>query len=239
MEDALRAIGQTMASMGAKDYRLIGPRQVDYRLKCQLDGYARHDPAPTRVQPAPLALLNHGFAIATSAFDLAVADLAYMAFFFLNRPGEYAKTTSPDPLTLPFCLRDVAFKIGARRLSAVDAPLSDILASTFVLLTFSQQKNGVRGEAIGHGLSGHHFACPVLALQRRVLHLRHHAAPPSTPLYMVFQLPPAPTRMVTAAHITSMLRIAAAAQFRALGVTPAQVSARSLRAGGAMALLCA
>ena len=30
VEDAMRQIGQTMASLGAKDHRLIGPRQIDF-----------------------------------------------------------------------------------------------------------------------------------------------------------------------------------------------------------------
>jgi hypothetical protein len=39
--------------------------------------------------------------------------------------------------------------------------------------------------------------------------------------------------------VTNALRLAAIAQFHLTGLSPADISARSLRAGGAMALLCA
>jgi hypothetical protein len=39
VEDTLRAIGQMMASMGATDQRLIGPRLLNYCLSQQLVGY--------------------------------------------------------------------------------------------------------------------------------------------------------------------------------------------------------
>jgi hypothetical protein len=176
--------------------------------------------------------------LAASPPDFAVADMAFIAFFFLNRPGEYARTTSPDAKTVPFRLGDVTFTIGARRMAAPLASAADINAATFVQLNFSQQKNGVRGEGIGHGRSGHPFACPVRALQRRVLHLRHFAAPDDTPLFTIFSVN-APPSAVTSAHITAMLRFSATALFLQLGIDPTRISARSLRAGGAMALLCA
>ena len=239
VEDALRAIGQTMASVGTSDKRLTAPRQVEYRLKTLLAGYARDDPEPTRVLPVPISLINYGHSLAVSPFDCAVVDMAYMAFFFLNRPGEYARTVAPDPQTLPFRLCDVVFSIGSRRLPATSAPLADLEHATFVLLNFSQQKNGVRGEGVGHGRSGHPFACPVRALLRRVLHLRHFHAPPDTPLYTVYTNQHLAPSSVTAARITSMLRLSATALSAQLGLPCSRLSARSLRAGGAMALLCA
>jgi hypothetical protein len=240
VEDALRAVGQTMASFGATDKRLIAPRQmVAYRLKTQLAGYARGDPEPSRVQPASLALVAHGFLHATSALDIATADMAYIAFFFLCRPGEYAATTSVDAQSLPFRLCDVSFTIGARTFSACEGALPDIPIATFVMLTYSNQKNGVRGERVGHGRSGHPASCPVAAIARRVLHLRHASAPPTTPLFTVFSSPTTPPLAVTSSRITSMLRLAATSLQPTLGLDPRTISARSLRAGGAMALLCA
>ena len=54
---ALRSIGQTMASMGARDVRLLPNNRLEYRLKQLLDSYHRFDPEPTRVSPVPIAVL--------------------------------------------------------------------------------------------------------------------------------------------------------------------------------------
>ena len=97
----------------------------------------------------------------------------------------------------------------------------------------------MRGEKIGHAQTGHSFSCPVLALIRRVLHLRLHNAPPTAPLYLSFLSSSARPTFVTAARITAMLRLSATALYHTLGIDPKRISARSLRAGGAMALLCA
>jgi hypothetical protein len=90
---------------------------------------------------------------------------------------------------------------------------------------------------VGHGRSQHPVACPVLTLIRRVRHLRAHQAPPETPLHTFFQF--GRTHHVLAADLTAALRLAAAELFPVLGIPPAEISARSLRAGGAMAMLCA
>lgn len=230
-----------MASLGAPDQRLTGPRQLEYRLAQQLAGYRRSDPAPLRVTPASLRLLDYAHHVAilsTSPLRHAVVDMAYIAFFYLNRPGEYAKTTAPDSLSVPFRLCDVELSIGHRVFNAATASLDDIRHATFATLIFTNQKNAVRGEKIGHARTGHPFSCPVLALSRRVLHLRHSSAPATAPLYLTF-LTPVTFAFVTSARITAMLRLSATALFLELGIDPLRVSARSLRAGGAMALLCA
>jgi hypothetical protein len=164
--------------------------------------------------------------------------MAYIAFFFLNRPGEHAHPTSPDSLSAPFRLCDVEFSIGFRVFNASVASLDDIRHATFASLLFTNQKNAVRGEKIGHARTGHASSCPVLALTRRVLHLRQHLAPPTAPLYLSF-LSSGKSASVTSARVTSMLRLSATALFLTLGIDPLRISARSLRAGGAMALLCA
>ena len=57
-----------------------------------------------------------------------------------------------------------------------------LAAAIFVILTFTTQKNGVRGEKIGHGATGDPLLCPKEALRRRMMHLIQHDAPPDTPL---------------------------------------------------------
>ncbi|KAL7523299.1 hypothetical protein ACHAWF_000463, partial [Thalassiosira exigua] len=47
-----------------------------------------------------------------------------------------------------------------------------LLQARFGSLTFTEQKNGVRGEVIGLECSGDPYLCPVKALVRRVFYLR-------------------------------------------------------------------
>jgi hypothetical protein len=191
------------------------------------------------VQPVPLQLLVHQHAAIESlptatARQTAVADLAIMAFFFLLRPGEYCKS-GPDTKSHPFRLCDVTFSIGAANFNAATAPLERIRAADYVALYFTTQKNGVRGEAIGHGASGHAIACPLRVIRRRVLYLQSLGADPDTPLCSVLERHR--WRLVPSTAITAGLRASAAAIGHSLGLQPGDISARALRAGGAMALL--
>ena len=240
VEDAMRQIGQTMASLGAKDHRLIGPKQIDFRLSRQIAGYKTTDPPPNRVKPVPMGLIHdvHTAArISSDTFALAVADMAVIATYYLCRLGKYAATTQSSSRHAPFRLEDVecAIQNGIFRASTVD--LTRLPLAQFTSLIFTTQKNGVTGEKVGHGRSLEPFACPVLAITRRVQHLRGHHAAPDTPLYMT--LYNNAWKPVKSADITAALRTMAAQQFHVYGLSPAEISARSLRAGGAMALLCA
>ena len=118
------------------------------------------------------------------------------------------------------------------------APPEELLASTFACLTFTNQKNGVRNETIGHGRSGHPHLCPVHCLALRVLALRQcpHVSL-DTPLNTVFD-GTRPPRYILASDLTRRIRTALLLHPDP-GYTAADVSVRSTRAGGAMALLCA
>jgi len=204
-----------------------------------LAGYTRTDNPPQRVKPIPVPILRHAMQMAVlsnSAFDLARADMACLAFFFLLRPGEY---TGTSPTSHPFLLRDVRFFMGTLVLHHATAPSDHLLNATFATLEFTTQKNGVRGEVIGLGRSGDPHFCPVLALARRVLHLRLAAAAPSQPLASYLDPGPSLLRRLTSADLTSLLRLSVAVLGPTFGFRPEDVSARSLRAAGAMALLCA
>jgi hypothetical protein len=77
-----------------------------------------------------------------------------------------------------------------------------------------------------------------LCVIRRILHLRRHQAPPETPLAAYYQN--TTLHVVTPTDISLTLRTAISVLGPAtLGFMPDDVSARSLRASGAMALLCA
>lgn len=153
-----------------------------------------------------------------------------IGFFFLLRPGEYTDNNND-----PFRFEDVQLFIGDTRLNLTTSPIEQIQQSRFASLTFTSQKNGVRGEVIGLACSGDPFVCPVRAIARRVLYLRQHKAPPSTPLARVFHS----TTRVTAEVLTNYIRDSVTQIGPSLGFLPQDVSARCLRAAGAMALLLA
>jgi hypothetical protein len=161
--------------------------------------------------------------------------MAILGFFFLLRPGEHT-VANPGSNTQPFTLHDICFRVGDITASAATMDLSTVPYATFVTLRFTRQKNGVENEIVGHAKSGHTSICPVLAAVRRTLHLRHHNAPPNTPLCTVYTPALSP---ITSNLLTSHLRRAATALFHITGFAPSDISARALRAGGAMALLCA
>jgi hypothetical protein len=106
-----------------------------------------------------------------------------------------------------------------------------------VTLTFTTQKNAVRGEVIGLGLSGDPFVCPVKAVVGCVRYIRHNNAPAATPLCAYFL--DTKSHYVTANDITVTFWHSITALGSTLGFKSSDVSARSLRAAGAMALLCA
>jgi hypothetical protein len=134
-----------MASMGATDKRLIS-QSLDYHLNQQLAGYQHADPAPTRVTPASLCLIDYGYEVARlsgAALLLATMDMAYIGFFYLNHPGEYSEPTSPDSCSTLFCLCDIELSIGSHVFYAAFATLEDIQHATFASLIFTNQKNAV------------------------------------------------------------------------------------------------
>ena len=237
VEGALRSIGQTLASLGAQDPRLTCTGGIDFRIQRMIAAYKKQDPPPARVKPIPLAALRHIVSIAAASQSprlLASAQMITLAFFFLLRPGEYTSTPSD---TTPFTLADIQIFLGNVRLNITTSPNETLLQATFCTLEFTTQKNGVRGEVIGLGRSGSLLLCPVRALAHRVIHLRCHNAPPGSPLGKYFvhgawhDLKPK--------DITTDLRHAVSILGSSIGLVPSDVSARSLRATGAMALLCA
>jgi hypothetical protein len=82
-----------------------------------------------------------------------------LAFFFLLWPGEYS-----DNDKTPFCLKDVQLFIGPCSLNLQTSSTAKLAQTCFGSLTFTDQKNGVRGKVIGQALTGDSFICPVKAL---------------------------------------------------------------------------
>ena len=236
-------MAQAFTRVGAVDPRLNVFGEIDYRLQAVLRTWKKVDPPPTRVKPLPMLVLRRAHRLAESNLQVSprlfsAGDCLILAFYFLLRPGEYSGTprTAADDL---FRFQDVGVWIGQRRLDPLSCPTDDLLAATFVTVTFTTQKNGVRGETLGHGRSGHPTLCPVAALTRRLLNLRLAGALPTTPINAFRPTPEAPWQFVLPSDVTTLLR-------RAVGLLPPaltdftarDISARSTRAGGAMAMLC-
>jgi hypothetical protein len=215
--------------------------RLDFRLTTLYQSWAKSDDPPSRVKPLPLPLLTHTVTLANvenTPASLASGECLTFAFYFLLRPGEYLGPPH-DALDNLFRLKDLVLWIGSTALDLLHCPLADLRAATFATLTFTRQKNGVRNERIGHGRSGHPTICPVLSLVARVIALRHMQALPTTPLnaYEGAASGP-PFCYVHAADITRRIRMALHLHPDP-AYAPSDVSARSTRAGGAMALLCA
>ena len=236
VQEAVRSVASVFTNLGKLDTRLNRFGLIDCRLSALYQGYAKLDPPPRRLKPIPLPLIHEAHRIARLAGDalsLATADMSYLGFFFLLRPGEYCKSEE----STPFRLCDVELRIGNQTLDIMACSFATLERATFAELSFTTQKNMIRGEKLAHGRSGHSVACPVATVIRRIQHLRNHGASPTTPLYRVFSTA-LPTD-VTSPILTAALRVAAATTQATYGFSPADVNARALRAGGAMALLCA
>jgi len=238
-EDYLRSVAQMHLSVGKGDPRANSVGDIDFQIQRMIAAWKKADPPPTRVKPIPVAVLKRICTVArelplNSFFLEAMADMIIIAFFFLLCPGEY--TNSPSDTTPFTLLGDVQLFIGPTRIDLDTASDNQIRMAQSASLTFTTQKNGVPNEVVKLGRSGDPYCCPTLAIIRRVLHLRSNNAPPHTPLARVF-LASGTTASVKPADITSLLHSAVRFLGFSLGFPAQEVSARSLRAGGAMALL--
>ena len=236
----MRAVGQTYASMGAADPRMNQHGKLDFRLTSLYKAWSKADEPPSRVKPLPLGLLRnmvHLSYLEATAASLAASECLVCGYYFLLRPGEYM-CIRDDVKDNMFRLKDLSFWIGARALDVLHCPVADLQAATFVTLTLTRQKNGVRNKTIGHGRSGHPTLCSVLSLVARTIALRHLQAPPLTPLNAYAATSGRPLRYIQPTDITRRLQHALSL-YPDPAITPSEISARSTRAGGAMALLCA
>jgi hypothetical protein len=160
VEGALCAIGQAFSTLGFQDPRLTVSGKLDFRLSRQLSAYKKTDPPPHRVKPIPFPIIAHATDLchtANTPYTNTLADMLILGFFFLLRPGEYAATDNPD--STPFLFQDVHLLFNARRLHPFTASDAELHQVNFIALEFTNQKNGVHGELIGLGRSGHPRWC--------------------------------------------------------------------------------
>ena len=140
VEDALRAVAQEMATVGAANPCLNTFGNMDFRLQRLWKSYKKVDPPPHCVKHVPLRVLQrlHHAAQASGAQPLAaITNMILLAFFFLLRLGEYNGSHS---LTSPFTLANVQLFAGRRHLDISTCPEANFALATFGTLTFTDQK---------------------------------------------------------------------------------------------------
>lgn len=169
---------------------------------------------------------------------LATIDMITIGFFFLCRPGEHTK----NPTNTPFHAEDVILYRNGTVLPWHNIPVVELNTATAASLTFTTQKNGVKGEVITHGTTGDPNCCPVRALVRRLTYIKQTGLPLTTPLCSYRDATDNTLRHVTSKAVSMLLKASISQLARAgelLNISESEVDARSLRAGGATALLCA
>ena len=69
--------------------------------------------------------------------------MAWIALFYLLRPGEYCKSRENSPLLV---IKDITLVIGNRKLNTLQDPIEDVQRAMHSLITFDDQKNRERGD---------------------------------------------------------------------------------------------
>ena len=238
--------------MGFPDPRLQPQsRQLHPLLDAFLKGMRREDDPQKRSYPVNVRILRKlRDARRDGAFremDDHTIDLLIVGFFWLLRPCEYLDTQCVESRTQAFRLKHIILVLDGKVYNASRTSLNDLMTKivTSASLEFDDQKNAVRGETIGHKATSDPIFCPAKALQRIALRHVLHASTPfgdrEKPICQHFN--PAPRRRqwcgIKPSHATTVLRAAASLVEHETNIPAKLITVRSLRPGGATALLCA
>jgi hypothetical protein len=243
----LLAVGQGIAALGGQDPHKEAPGSERNHplLVNYLKALDDQDDPTQRAYPANITIIEHLYEVLDLAHPLHgranrhAIDLCIIGFYWLLRPAEYL-AGSGEGRSQAFRLQDISFEAGIRHYPAADASLNDVNVNriTRASLTFTDQKNAVRGELISHAPTAHPLLCPCKALARVAAHLRAHSCLPETPICTYYDGAGEP-QLAKPQLITNALRHSATALEHLTGISAKLLSARSLRPGGATALLCA
>ena len=212
-----------------------------------VEGMRRADPPAVPQLAIPVAVPKHMLATGqtlNNPLDLAIGDLAIIAFFFLLRIGEYTRptvdirTNKPKinaKRTVQFRISDIGFfknsKILPRR-----SPLKLLLTADEVTLKITNQKNGAMGQVIHHKATNDPTDCPVQAVARRVHHILENNGNSHSCICDYFT-PTVGWRHVRPTELQIALqRAVLALDLKSNGIDVSLISLHSFRAGGAMAL---
>ena len=142
---------------------------LNFRLRQKIEAYEREDNPSTGAQPIPIKILHCLYATAQggSPRQQSITDLAWIAFLFLLQPVEYCQGGSVSVSTT-FQLWDIQFYVGRIPTPDTTAIPSMCASSYFV--------NGLKGDSIGNGETGHPRACAVAETRRHVAQLLQNSA---------------------------------------------------------------
>ena len=247
VDKALVAVGQGIADLGELDPRKEsrGSKHFHPVYRAFLQRLQDEDDPASRVYPANVTILrsmydcldtDHAVEGVTNQVTI---DLCIIGFYWMLRPAEYLQATTPEARSQAFRLCDINLTIDGHVHPGHTAPLNDVNRVAFATLTFTDQKNAVRGEQIGHSANTDPLLCPAKALARIARRLQQSRASPQDPIYRHRNPVTRTWYDVPPAFVTNALRHAATALKDQTGIDPLLLSARSLRPGGATALLCA
>jgi hypothetical protein len=94
---------------------------------------------------------------------MAIADMIFVAFFSLLRPGDYTGTLFDDAA---FKIEGVSLYVQGHKLDFAIASGAEIKASTSVSYTFTTHKNNNRNDKVVQGFRGDPWCFPVKAAVR-------------------------------------------------------------------------
>jgi hypothetical protein len=247
VEDALLAVGKGITNLGEPDPRkeVPGSKSSHPPLGAFLKAMRDEDDPASRSYPVNVTLIRQLFDTLDYEHEIHgqanrhVIDLVIVGHFWLLRPAECLHGAA-EGRSQAFRLADISFIVNGKHYAAADPSLNDlnINAHDYASLTFNDQKNGVRGEQVGHKATSDPELCPCKALARLAQHLRDHDAPITTPISAYWDSH-GNKHLATSKLVTNGLRHAACAIQDLTGINPSLISTRSLRPGGATALLCA
>ena len=244
VEAALCDVGTMFSELDLPDPRLQpGSNHYVASLKRWIVAIHKQDPAPSRVVPCSLAIIHALYTLnLPNERDQVARRLATTGFFYMNRPGEVVSTTNKDKgRSAPFLLENISFfrpSTGREVHPRLQTPSNDVRGNAASRLTYTEQKNCIKGEHVSHIANGHPQVCPVRSLEGQAQYLLAHKADPKTPL-CTYYTPRGKALLVTTTMVTRILRLAATLVQTQTGIDPKSISSRSLRSGGATALLCA
>ena len=249
VKKALLAVGQGITHLGLSDPRkLSGSSDFHPLLVSFFKTLEDEDGPATRAYPANITILQgilealefehdvHG------PFNRHVLDLCIIGFFWLLRPPEYLYSSPEEARSQAFLLSHIYLTMDGGVFPALLAPLndeSDLVRLTHANLEFSDQKNAVKGERIGHQATDDPNFCPAKALGHIALRLKRAGATHDRKIHEFYYEAQNKWVNTKPSHVTNALRHSAKLLEHVTGIDPAHISARSLRPGGATALLCA
>ena len=124
--------------------------KLDVHLGQQLVSYVKQDPPPTQVRSIPVSVrqaLEDSYQ-AGSECQQAISDLAWIAFFFLLRPGEYCKGFI-DKTNHPLRIKNIQFFLKKQLFNAASASPHTRTRADFSVPSLQKKRTGSNENILG------------------------------------------------------------------------------------------